>query len=118
MIARYALHLKMAKDFLDASEPKLKDDQGMRDFFSNSFGLPASLVRVVGAAEALLVIGHSLSFLHKNISRAAAFGTLGLLSGATYNHFKAGQGKKGAQHALDLMKLASISLLDTFVDKK
>ncbi|MDI1604314.1 hypothetical protein QI401_03400, partial [Staphylococcus aureus] len=46
--------------------------------------------------------------------RIASLSTIGILSVATYKHFEAGQGKKGAQHALDLLGLATLSLLDTF----
>ncbi|MDU4915010.1 MAG: hypothetical protein E6X40_10865, partial [Staphylococcus epidermidis] len=37
---------------------------------------------------------------------------------AAYKHFEAGHGKKGAQHALDLLGLSTLSLLDTFSCKK
>lgn len=41
-----------------------------------------------------------------------------MLGVAAYKHFEAGHGKAGAQHALDLLGLATLSLLDTFDGKR
>ena len=46
MILRYATNLKLAKELYNASKPKLQGDQGMVDTFTNTFGLPASSVKV------------------------------------------------------------------------
>ena len=40
-----------------------------------------------------------------------------MLGVAAYKHFEAGHGKAGAQHALDLLGLAALSLIDTFSKK-
>lgn len=118
MILRYVTNLKIAKELYEASKPKLKGDQGMQDTFKNVFGLPSSLVKYVGAAEAATAALYSVSFLNKNISRLASLSTIGILSVAAYKHFEAGHGKKGAQHALDLVGLATLSLLDTIGGNK
>ena len=47
------------------------------------------------------------------MTRIATVLTFGVLSVAAYKHYEAGHGKAGAQHALDLMKLAGLSTLDT-----
>lgn len=44
--------------------------------------------------------------------------TLGVLVGAIYKHIEAGQGKEGAQHAIDVASLAGLSLVDNLVNKK
>ena len=58
------------------------------------------------------------SFLNKNISRLGSLAAISVLGVAAYKHFEAGHGKKGAQHALDLLGLSTLSLLDTFSCKK
>ena len=40
--------------------------------------------------------------------------TFSVLSVAVYKRLEAGHGKVGAQHALDLLGLAALSLIDTF----
>ncbi|HGZ5790189.1 TPA: hypothetical protein ACOHTZ_000871 [Staphylococcus aureus] len=111
MILRYATNLKLAKELYQASKPKLQEDKGMIELFEHTFGLQKELVKYVGIAEATTA---SASFINKNISRLASLSTIGILSVAAYKHFEAGQGKKGAQHALNLLGLATLSLLDTF----
>ena len=114
MILRYATNLKLAKELYQASKPKLQEDKGMIELFEHTFGLQKELVKYVGIAEATTAAWYSASFINKNISRLASLSTIGILSVAAYKHFEAGQGKKGAQHALDLLGLATLSLLDTF----
>mgnify|MGYP006900558424 FL=1 len=118
MILRYATNLKLAKELYNASKPKLQGDQGMVDTFTNAFGLPASSVKVAGGVEATAAALFAASFLNKNISRLGSLATISVLGVATYKHFEAGHGKKGAQHALDLLGLATLSLLDTFTSKR
>ncbi|OZW81611.1 hypothetical protein [Staphylococcus aureus] len=114
MILRYVTNLKLAKELYQASKPKLQEDKGMIELFEHIFGLQKELVKYVGIAEATTAALYSASFINKNISRLASLSTIGILSAAAYKHFEAGQGKKGAQHALDLLGLATLSLLDTF----
>ena len=108
MVLRYATNLKLAKELYDASKPKLKGDQGMIDTFTNTFGLPENSVKLAGGVEAAAAGLFAASFLNKN----------SVLGVAAYKHFEAGHGKKGAQHALDLLGLSTLSLLDTFSCKK
>ena len=63
MILRYATNLKLAKELYNASKPKLQGDQGMVDTFTNTFGLPASTVKLAGGVEA--TAAYSSSFLNK-----------------------------------------------------
>lgn len=114
MILRYVTNLKLAKELYQASKPKLQEDKGMIELFEHTFGLQKELVKYVGIAEATTAALYSASFINKNISRLASLSTIGILSAAAYKHFEAGQGKKVAQHALDLLGLATLSLLDTF----
>ncbi|MCC5217863.1 hypothetical protein LMO95_08120 [Staphylococcus aureus] len=115
MILRYATNLKLAKELYQASKPKLQEDKGMIELFEHTLiFLQKELVKYVGIAEATTAALYSASFINKNISRLASLSTIGILSVAAYKHFEAGQGKKGAQHALDLLGLATLSLLDTF----
>ncbi len=118
MILRYVTNVKIAKEVFEASKPKLKGDQEMKDTFSNVFGLDEKLVPLVGGLEAASATLFSVSFLNKNISRLASLTTIGVLGVAAYKHFEAGHGKAGAQHALDLLGLATLSLLDTFDGKR
>ncbi|ATH61678.1 hypothetical protein ACUXOR_000299 [Staphylococcus pasteuri] len=118
MILRYATNLKLAKELYDASKPKLQGDQGMIDTFSNVFGLPKQSVKLVGGLEAAAAGLFAVSFLSKTASRLGSLTTISVLGVATYKHFEAGHGKKGAQHALDLLGLATLSLLDTFDGKR
>lgn len=118
MILRYATNLKLAKELYDASKPKLQGDQGMVDTFTNVFGLPEKSVKLAGSVEIAATGLFAVSFLNKNISRLGSLATISVLSVAAYKHFEAGHGKKGAQHALDLLGLATLSLLDTFTSKK
>ncbi|EOA8419154.1 hypothetical protein ACINHQ_001185 [Staphylococcus aureus] len=118
MILRYVTNLKLAKELYQASKPKLQEDKGMIELFEHTFGLQKELVKYVGIAEATTAALYSASFINKNISRLASLSTIGILSVAVYKHFEAGQGKKGAQHALDLLGLATLSLLDTFSGNK
>lgn len=117
MILRYVTNLKIAKELFDASKPKLKGDQGMKDTFKNVFGLSENLVPLVGGLEAASAALFSVSFLNKNISRVASLTTISVLGVAAYKHFEAGHGKEGAQHALDLLGLSTLSLLDTYDGK-
>ena len=115
MILRYVTNVKIAKELFEASKPKLKGDQEMKDTFSNVFGLDEKLVPLVGGLEAASA---TLFSINKNISRLASLTTIGVLGVAAYKHFEAGHGKAGAQHALDLLGLATLSLLDTFDGKR
>ena len=65
MILRYATNLKLAKELYNASKPKLQGDQGMVDTFTNTFGLPASSVKVAGGVEATAAALFAASFLNK-----------------------------------------------------
>ncbi len=118
MVLRYATNLKLAKELYDASKPKLKGDQGMIDTFTNTFGLPENSVKLAGGVEAEAAGLFAASFLNKNISRLGSLAAISVLGVAAYKHFEAGHGKKGAQHALDLLGLSTLSLLDTFSCKK
>ena len=117
MVLRYATNLKLAKELYDASKPKLKGDQGMINTFTNTFGLPENSVKLAGGVEAVAAGLFAASFLNKNISRLGSL-AISLIGVAAYKHFEAGHGKKGAQHALDLLGLSTLSLLDTFSCKK
>ncbi|MCI2774188.1 Uncharacterised protein [Staphylococcus petrasii] len=118
MILRYAANLKLAKELYDASKPKLKGDQGMKETFTNVFGLPENAVKLAGTLEATAAALFAASFLSKNLSRLGSITTFGVLGVAAYKHFEAGHGKEGAQHALDLLGLAALSFADTFCEKK
>lgn len=117
MILRYVTNLKIAKSLFDAAQPKLKGDQGMVDTFKN-FKLPEGMVKVIGVTETLAAGLFALSVIDKRFSQLASVLTLGVLTGAIYKHFEAGQGKQGAQHAIDVASLAGLSLLDVLVNKK
>lgn len=114
MILRYAANLKLAKELYDASKPKLKGDQGMKETFTNVF----NAVKLAGTLEATAAALFAASFLSKNLSRLGSITTFGVLGVAAYKHFEAGHGKEGAQHALDLLGLAALSFADTFCEKK
>ena len=43
MILRYVTNVKIAKELFEASKPKLKGDQEMKDTFNNVFGLDENL---------------------------------------------------------------------------
>jgi len=118
MILRYATNVKLAKELYDASKPKLQGDQDMVDTFTNVFGLPEKSVKLAGSVEIAATGLFAVSFLNKNISRLGSLATISVLSVAAYKHFEVGHGKKGAQHALVLLGLATLSLLDTFTSKK
>ena len=84
MILRYATNLKLAKELYNASKPKLQGDQGMVDTFTNTFGLPASTVKLAGGVEATAAALFAASFLNKNISRLGSLATISVLSVAAY----------------------------------
>ena len=79
MILRYATNLKLAKELYNASKPKLQGDQGMVDTFTNTFGLPASSVKLAGGVEATAAALFAASFLNKNISRLGSLATISVL---------------------------------------
>lgn len=116
MILRYVTNLKVAKQLYDAAQPKLKGDQGMKDAFK-MFNLPESMVKVIGITEAVAGL-FAISIFDKRLSQVASVLTLGVLVGAIYKHIEAGQGKEGAQHAIDVASLAGLSLVDNLVNKK
>lgn len=118
MILRYLTNLKVAKELFNASQPKLKGDQDMKDTFENVFGLPSKMVPIIGATEAISSVLFVFSFASKKISRLASLITLGVLGGAIFKHFQAGHGKEGAKHAMDVSGLAALSFLDTLNCKK
>lgn len=113
MLLRYLNNIKVGKELLQASEPKLKGNPQMKETFENVFGLPGNMVTVAGTIEATSGLLFLLSFGNKKMTRIATVLTFGVLSVAAYKHYEAGHGKAGAQHALDLMKLAGLSTLDT-----
>ncbi|UXR78024.1 MULTISPECIES: DoxX family protein [unclassified Staphylococcus] len=117
MITRYATNLKVAKEMFDAAQPKLKGDEGMKQAFEQ-FNLQPELVKVVGAAEAAAAGLLGLSLFSKRLSQAGSIITLGVMGVAIAKHLQAGHGKEGAQHAIDVAKLAGMSLADTFLSKK
>lgn len=117
MILRYVTNLKVAKALFDAAKPKLQNADSMKEVFSG-FNLPKELVPVIGAVETTASVFMVLSIFNKRISQIASILTLGVMVGAITNHFKDGQGKKGAQHAIDVFTMSGLSLLDTLVEKK
>lgn len=117
MILSYVTNLKVAKELFNAAKPKLQNSQNMKDAFE-SFDLPKELVPVIGAAEAAASLFMVLSIFNKRFAQIASVLTLGIMIGAISSHLKAGHGKKGAQHAIDVFKLAGLSLADTFTTKK
>ncbi|WP_086428151.1 DoxX family protein [Staphylococcus cornubiensis] len=117
MILRYVTNLKVAKHLYDAAQPKLKGDQGMKDAFE-MFKLPEGMVKVIGITEAVAAGLFAISIFDKRFSQLASILTLGVLTGAIYKHIEAGQGKEGAQHAIDVASLAGLSLIDNIVNKK
>ncbi|WP_278926307.1 hypothetical protein [Staphylococcus auricularis] len=117
MILRYATNLRVAKDLYEAAKPKLQGDENVIDNFVNEFDLPQKAVPLAGTIEALAAGSFALSFLNKNVSRLGSLLTLSVLSVAALKHFQAGHGKEGADHALRLMGLASLSFADTFCEK-
>ncbi|MCO4354422.1 DoxX family protein [Staphylococcus agnetis] len=117
MILRYVANLKVAKELVNAAKAKLKNDQGLRDAFE-SFNLSPDLVRVVGAAETAAAVLFGLSIFSKRLSQLGSLITIVVLGVAIQKHFQAGHGKEGAQHAIDLVSMAGLSLADTLVSKK
>ncbi|ARJ50443.1 DoxX family protein [Staphylococcus lutrae] len=117
MIVRYATNLKIAKSLFKAAQPKLKGEPGMVETFK-SFKLPEGMVKIIGVTETLAAGLFALSIIDKRFSKMASVLTLGVLTGAIYKHLEAGQGKEGAQHAIDVASLAALSLVDVLVDKK
>lgn len=117
MLLRYAANLKVAKELLEAAKPKLKNDKGLREAFE-SFNLSPELVRVVGTAETAAAVLFGLSIFSKRLSQLGSIITIVVLGVAIQKHFKAGHGKEGAQHAIDLVSLAGLSLADTLVSRK
>lgn len=113
MLLRYLNNIKIAKELLKASEPKLKGDPQMKETFKNVFGLPESMVTVAGTIEATSGLLYVLSLGNKKMTNAASFLAISVLAVAAYKHFEAGHGKAGAQHALDLIKQAALSSADT-----
>ncbi len=65
MLLRYLNNIKIAKELLQASEPKLKGDAGMKDTFANVFGLDSKWVTVAGTLEAASGLIYLLSFGNK-----------------------------------------------------
>ncbi|MCE5153947.1 DoxX family protein [Staphylococcus hyicus] len=117
MLLRYISNVKLAKELLSASKPKLKNDQGLRDAFE-SFNLSPDLVRVVGVAESVAAVLFGLSIFNKKLSQVGSFITIIVLGVAIQKHMEAGHGKEGAQHAIDLVTMAGLSLADTIVSSK
>ncbi|MBI5974608.1 DoxX family protein [Staphylococcus canis] len=117
MIFSYAGNLKVAKELFNAAKPKLQNDQGMKDAFEG-FDLPKELVPIVGAAEGAAALFMVLSIFNKRFAQAASIITLAVMVGAITSHFRAGHGKEGAQHAIDVLTLAGLSLADTFTSRK
>ncbi|MBA8779482.1 DoxX family protein [Staphylococcus schleiferi subsp. coagulans] len=117
MILRYVTNLKAAKSLFDAAQPKLKGDEGMKEAFK-TFKLSEGMVKVIGTIELIASGLFVASLFHKRISQAASLLSIGVLVGAIYKHFEAGQGKEGAQHAIDVATLAGLSLVDTLTSKK
>lgn len=118
MILRYLTNLKLAKELYDASKPKLKGDQSMKESFVEVFNLPSNAMPLAGALEALSAVFFVLSFASKRLSRIASLITISVLGVAAFKHFESGHGKAGAKHALDLTSLAALSFIDTVDLKK
>lgn len=118
MLLRYLNNIKIAKELLQASEPKLKGDAGMKDTFANVFGLDSKWVTVAGTLEAASGLIYLISFGNKKMTNVASLLAVGVLGVAAYKHYEAGHGKEGAKHATDLLKLAALSSADTICSKK
>ena len=112
------VNLKVAKEMFDAAKPKLKGDSQMINTFEQTFNLPRYTVPLAGSAELLSATLLTASFASKRASQAGALLAVGVLAVAVERTFKAGGGKAGAQHAIDVAKLAGLSLLDSVLSKK
>ena len=113
MILRYATNLKLAKDLYAASKRKLTGNP----YTKQDFKLSERAMKLAGVIEFIASGLFATSVLHKNISRLGSLVTFSVLSVAVYKRLEAGHGKVGAQHALDLLGLAALSLIDTFSKK-
>lgn len=117
MILRYATNLKLAKDLYAASKRKLTGNPYTKPLFTQDFKLSERAMKLAGVIEFIASGLFATSVLHKNISRLGSLVTFSVLSVAVYKRLEAGHGKVGAQHALDLLGLAALSLIDTFSKK-
>ena len=97
------------------SKRKLTGNPYTKQLFTQDFKLSERAMKLAGVIEFIASGLFATSVLHK-ISLASLV-TFSVLSVAVYKRLEAGHGKVGAQHALDLLGLAALSLIDTFSKK-
>ncbi|GGI40893.1 hypothetical protein [Mammaliicoccus stepanovicii] len=115
---RYLLNVYLGKELFKASQPKVKDDDGMAQQFEEGFGLSRNAMKVAGGLELIGSIFLFLSAGSKSLSRLGSVLVGSVLSVAAFKHYEAGHGFKGSKHALTLLGLAALSFIDTLCKKK
>lgn len=115
---RYLLNVYIGKEMIKASQPKVKDDDGMAQQFEEGFGLSRNSMRLAGGLEAVGSIFLFLSAFNKSLAKLGTVILGSVLAVAAYKHYEAGHGYKGAKHALSLLGLTALSFVDTLGKKK
>ena len=115
---RYLLNVYVGKELFKASQPKVKNDDGMAQQFEEGFGISRNAMKLTGGLEVLGSAFLFLSAFSKTFSRLGSLIIGSVLSVASYKHYEAGHGFKGSKHALQLLGLSALSFIDTLGKKK
>ncbi|GAB4073059.1 hypothetical protein GCM10028778_06920 [Barrientosiimonas marina] len=103
----------VAKETLNSSLPKVKNDDQAAQQFNEGFNLSRSTMRFAGLFELIGSLFLLMSVFGKTFVRIGSIMITIILSVAVFKHFEAGHGLKGAKKALKLLGLNSINFLET-----
>lgn len=103
----------VAKELLNSSLPKVKNDDQAAHQFKEGFNLSRNAMKFAGILELFGAIFLFMSVFGRRFARIGAVMINIVLAGAIFKHFKAGHGLKGSKKALKFFGLNVLNFIET-----
>lgn len=114
---RYLINLYVATDVFNKGIQKIEANGEVGEDFEKHFNVNPEQMKLAGYFEAMGSALLALSLFSKTFARLGAFMVGSVTSVAAIKHLLAGDGFKGAQHALTIAGLSMVSLIASFTKK-
>ncbi|MBY7144920.1 DoxX family protein [Virgibacillus sp. NKC19-3] len=113
MMLKHLSNGYVAKEMINSSLPKVKNDEQAAQQFKNGFNLSRNAMRVAGFFELIGSIFLLMSVFGKKFVRIGTVMINIILGVAIFKHLKAGHGLKGSKSALKFFGLNTVNFMET-----
>lgn len=103
----------VAKEILNNSLPKVKNDEQTAQQFKEGFNLSSSAMRIAGLVELIGSIFLFMSIFGRKFVQVGTIMINIVLGVAIFKHLKAGHGLKGSKGALKFFGLNTFNFMET-----